>query len=85
MFLFLENTGVQHHRLKLPNDLDHAIYPWVFARTNGSTVNILWKLPDIEEIQVCSNHDPQGCDGAPIGDQSFACRYIEKFFKNLFH
>ena len=35
------------------------------------------------DIQVCSNHDPQGFDGATIGDQSLTCDYIGKIFKNL--
>ena len=43
----------------------------------------MWKLPDIVEIQVCSNHDPRGYDGATIGDQSFTYDYIGKIFKNL--
>ena len=32
---------------------------------------------------ICSNHDPRGYDGAPIGDQSFTYDYIGKIFKNL--
>ena len=28
------------------------------------------------EIQVCSNHDPLGYDGATIGDQSFIYDFI---------
>ena len=32
------------------------------------------------EIQVCSNHDPRGYDGATIGDQSFTYDYIGKIF-----
>ena len=31
---------------------------------------------DIEEIQVCSNHDPRRYDGATIGDQSFTYDYM---------
>ena len=49
----------------------------------GQELKFIWKLPDIEEIQVCSNHDPRGYDGAPIGDQSFTYDYIGKIFKNL--
>ena len=43
----------------------------------------MWKLPDKEEIQVCSNHDPRRYDGATIGDQSFTYDYIGKIFKSL--
>ena len=55
-----------------------------FSRTTGpGKLKFIWKLPDIEEIQVCSNHDPRGYDGATIGDQSFTYDYIGKIFKNL--
>ena len=55
-----------------------------FSRTTGpGKLNFIWKLPDIEEIQVCSNHDPLGYDGATIGDESFTCEYIGEIFKNL--
>ena len=55
-----------------------------FSRTTGpGKLKFIWKLPDIVEIQVCSNHDPQRYDGAPIGDQSFTYDYIGKIFKNL--
>ena len=41
-----------------------------FSRTTGpGKLKFIWKLSDIEEIQVCSNHDPRGYDGATIGDQ----------------
>ena len=33
---------------------------------------------DIEEIQVCSNHDTRGYDGATLGDPSFTYDYIGK-------
>ena len=46
----------------------------------ASKAGIYMKLPYIVEIQVCSNHDPQGYDGVPIGDQSFAYDYIGKIF-----
>ena len=46
-------------------------------------LRFIWKLPDIEEIQVCSNHDPPGYDRATIGDQSFTYDYIGEIFKNL--
>jgi hypothetical protein len=35
-------------------------------------------VPDKVQIQVCSNHDPQGLDGAMIGKIIFTCIYIEK-------
>ena len=55
-----------------------------FSRTTGpGKLKFIWKLPDIVEIQVCSNHDPRGYDGATIGDQSFTYDYIGKIFKNL--
>ena len=55
-----------------------------FSRTTGpGKLRFIWKLPDIVEIQVCSNHDPRGYDGATIGDQSFTYDYIGKIFKNL--
>ena len=55
-----------------------------FSRTTGQgKLRFTWKLPDIEEIQVCSNHDPWGYDGATIRDQSFTYDYIGKIFKNL--
>ena len=48
-----------------------------FSRTTGpGKLRFIWKLPDIEEIQVCSNHDLWGYDGATIGDQSFTYYYI---------
>ena len=47
-----------------------------FSRTTGpGKLKFIWKLPDIVEIQVCSNHDPRGYDGATIGDQSFTYDY----------
>ena len=52
-----------------------------FSRTTGpGKLKFIWKLPDIVEIQVCSNHDPRGYDGATIGDQSFTYDYIGKIF-----
>ena len=43
-----------------------------FSRTDGpEKLKFIWKLPDIVEIQVCSNHDPWGYDEAPVGDQNF--------------
>ena len=55
-----------------------------FSRTTGTgKLKFIWKLPDIVEIQVCSNHDARGYDGATIGDQSFTYDYIGKIFKNL--
>ena len=55
-----------------------------FSRTTGpGKLRFIWKLPDIEEIHVCSNHDPRGYDGATIGDQNFTYDYIGKLFKNL--
>ena len=52
-----------------------------FSRTTGpGKLRFIWKLPDIEGIQVCSNHGPRGYDGAPIGDQSFTYDYIGKIF-----
>jgi hypothetical protein len=44
---------------------------------------LTWKLPDIVQIQVCSNHGPQGSIGATIGETIFTCVYIGKIFKNL--
>ena len=44
---------------------------------------ILRRLPDIEDIQICSRCDPRGYDEATIGDQSFTYDYIGKIFKNL--
>ena len=56
-----------------------------FSRTTGpGKLKFIWKLPDIMEIQVCSNHDPRVSDGATVGDQSFTYDYIGKIFlKNL--
>jgi hypothetical protein len=42
-----------------------------------------WKLTDIVQIQVCSNHGPRGSGGATIGETIFAYVYIGKMFKNL--
>ena len=40
-----------------------------FSRTTGpGKLRFIWKLPDIVEIQVCSNLDHRGYDGATIGD-----------------
>ena len=55
-----------------------------FSRTTGpGKLRFMWKLPDIVEIQVCSNHDPWWYDGATIGDQSLTYDYNGKIFKNL--
>jgi hypothetical protein len=35
------------------------------------------------QIEVCSNHGPQGSGGATIEEIIFACVYIGKMFKNL--
>ena len=54
-----------------------------FSRTTGpGKLTFIWKLPDVEEIQVCLTHDPRGYDGAPIGDPSFTYDYIGEIFKN---
>ena len=51
----------------------------IFSRTTGpGKLKFIWELPDIVEMQVCSNHDPQGYVGATIGDQSFTFEYILK-------
>ena len=64
--------------------LYRKIFKNLLSRTTGpGKLRFIWKLPDIEEIQVCSNHDPRGYDGATIGDQSFTYDYIGKIFKNL--
>ena len=56
----------------------------IFSKTTGpGKLKFIWKLLDIVEIQVCSNYDPQGYDGATIGDQSFTCENKGKIFKNL--
>jgi hypothetical protein len=55
-----------------------------FSRTTEpGKFKFIWKLADIVQIQVCSNHGPWGSGGATIGETIFACVYIGKMFKNL--
>jgi hypothetical protein len=55
-----------------------------FSRTTGpGKFKFTWKLADIVQIQVCSNHGPRGSGGATIGETIFTCVYIGKMFKNL--
>jgi hypothetical protein len=55
-----------------------------FSRTTGpGKFKFTRKLPDIVQIQDCSNYCPQGSGGATVGENIFTCVYIGKMFKNL--
>ena len=88
--MVLYNISEKNQFLRLPIFHSYGKYfgPYresvlkLFSRTTGpGKLRFIWKLPDIEKIQVCSSHDPRGYDGATIGDQSLTYDYIGKIFK----
>lgn len=50
-------------------------------------MTLVWKHPKLVQIQVCSNHDPKGQGGTPMGVDpmgvDFFQKYIEQIFKNV--
>jgi hypothetical protein len=52
----------------------------IFLRTTKpEKLRLTQKLPDMVEIQVCTNHGPQGSVGAIMGKTIFTCVYtLEK-------
>ena len=50
-----------------------------FSRTTKpGKFKFTWKLADIVQIQVCSNHGPRGSGGATIGETNFTRVYVQE-------